>query len=80
MKLENWYVVEATSAIWLNGNVYGNPLFKDGTFINTSTLKGKRNGAVVTQRSVYELGEIAEGFETLYPDMKNNLLTRLEEV
>jgi hypothetical protein len=52
MKLENWYVCGKS----ICGDVYGNPLFEDGTFVRTSAVQSVNMTYVNTLNSTYELG------------------------
>jgi hypothetical protein len=81
MRLENWFVIHHATCISLQGNVYGNPRFEDGTEVRTSPIQGKRNGAAVTMNSVYELGEQDKKYIEQFPeDSKDNFLESLKEI
>ena len=49
---------------YLQGNVYGNDRFKEGTFIHTSSIQeiDLDNGIVKTRNSTYKLGKIDEEY------------------
>jgi hypothetical protein len=91
MKLENWSVVydnnvdpytapELIRSV-LQGNVYGNPKFDDGTFICTSSIVGKNNGDIITKSgSRYELGNVDPAYEALYPNAKRRFFKSLCKV
>ena len=90
MKLEQWGVVGIPShpfeapELWtqrLTGNTVGDTRRKDGTAVTTAPIEGKRNGKVVTMSgSEWELGEVAEEYERLYPDARNRLMGSLPDV
>lgn len=92
MKLENWsFTAKGNDGFkapeqlipCLQGNVFGhsNPKNHDGKFIATSRLMGKRNGRVVTQTgSEYELGEVDPNYEKAFPNAKERLLSKLNEI
>jgi hypothetical protein len=88
-KLENWYLIgrdvdpfKAPEQIkqYLGGEVYGNPNFKDGEIIRTSSIQSIEDGCVVTSSgSKYELGEPDEEYEAIYPGAKERLLKLVKE-
>lgn len=89
MKLENWSIVvmgtdpyqapECQTAC-LHGNVYGHPKFKDGDAINTSAIKRKVGELIETYSgSQYELGEIDQEYEKLYPNARERMFKSLNE-
>ena len=90
MRLENWAVVAVPLSsfdapeLWkqrLDGDVYNNSKFEDGTNVTTSPIVGKRDGKIVTASgSEYSLGTIRKEYEELYPDAFNRLMNSLEDV
>ena len=50
--IDNWY--EFGDRIW--GNVSGNPKFRDGAFIHTSSIVDINEGYVQTRNTLYRLG------------------------
>lgn len=78
-KLENWYHTGALIVLApekgsgrLAGKVTGHPEFPDGEQIMTSTIvKITEDNKLITQSgSIYELGEPAEWYESLFPKAK----------
>lgn len=65
MRIENWFVTRLgdmytspeMSSMLIHGEVYGNPKFIDGTYINTSRVITVEGNKITTRSgSVYELG------------------------
>jgi len=81
-KLENWSVGNRVSSPYLppelgyhylQGNVYGNPKFTEGEYVNTSAIVSSEGRIVTTKSgSKYELGKIESEYaeylkKTNYP-------------
>lgn len=59
MEIKNWAKVNWDSFYMIVGNVYGNPNFKDGTYIRTSPVMSMEDNIVITASgSVYRLGNL----------------------
>ena len=90
MRIENWgiictnhdqYLAPELHRYSLVGEVYGHSKHEDGEKIQTSTIRGKRKGLVITESdSEYELGEPNDSYEEKYPNSKNRLIISLQEV
>ena len=80
-ELKNWQLQSYTDWIGISGNVYGNPKFEEGFFINTSRIESveadEKAFLMHTHNSVYHCSfetrsrDAGEGFEEL------ELLTRM---
>ncbi len=86
-RLENWSVKTkgnfpfAVSMPYLNGDVYEDHRFKDGSNISTSTISGKLGDLIVTKSgTVYTLGNPSEFCERNFPNAKEDLLRVLNPV
>ena len=91
-RLENWsvcsyppdsdpYLAPELWAYHLQGRVYGHPGFVEGTFVITSSIKGKREDKILTHTgSHYQLGDVDPKYEEEYPDAKERLFNSLKEV
>lgn len=65
----------------LQGVVYGHPIFKDGGYILTARIIGKRGELIKTRTgNFYELGEVDTEYELRYTNSKERLLNSLKEV
>lgn len=74
-KLENWCIITRTGnpfqapetgTVCMVGEVFGDSRFPDGSRVTTGTLMklDLENMVMETKRTIYELGEMAEAFET----------------
>lgn len=87
--LNNWsvtsfeqdaYTAPELRRFHLQGNVIEHPDFEDDHHITTSRIVGKRGDCIVTRSgTIYELGNVDEKYEQLYPDAKRRLLSSLKE-
>jgi len=62
--LSNWSIAyPCAKDTHLQGEVYGHPRYKDGTFVTTSPVE-KADGVTITTRSgsVYELGKVEKNY------------------
>lgn len=71
MRIENWRIVETWNFYqapevrrWqVRGEVYGSPLYTDGSSIRTSVVVGVKDNTIITcSGSIYELGEPNEDY------------------
>lgn len=76
-RLEGWSVVTTASpytapeAIYphLQGTVYDNPNFEDGTFVTTSHITRADGRKIQTWHgTIYELGKVDPKYQEAYPD------------
>lgn len=88
MKIENWAVVSPVKSPYdspelvgpsLNGQVFGHPRFPDGKWVTTSTICGinEENEVTTMSGSSYELGQVRESYEEMFPGAKGRLLSSL---
>ena len=84
MKLENWSVVSdpyqapEIAGYYLHGIVYGHPRFNDGVEVTTSRVVGVRGDRIFTSSGhLYELGNVASEYESLYPNARARLISCL---
>ena len=96
-KLENWGIVNGVFGNWkesptpydapesithhLNGEIWNDSRFANGANVTTSTIKGKRDGNVITKSgTVYELGDPHCDYELAFPNAKERLMNSLPEI
>lgn len=76
MKIVNWGVTGNS----ICGDVYGNPLFNDGTFVVTSAISKvvREDGQTVcyTRNSRYVLDGVNPMYEQMFPDAEQRLLNQ----
>ncbi len=76
MKIVNWGVTGSS----ICGEVYGNPIFEDGTWIVTSSVSRvvREDGQTVcyTRNSRYVLDGVETTYEQMFPDAENRLLNQ----
>ena len=87
MQLDNWCVISRPwpalvapeqDRFCLHGFVRGHPRCADGKEVTTSLVVSQHGEKVVTKSgSEYELGHVNSTYESLYPNARQRLLTRL---
>jgi hypothetical protein len=80
-KLDRWAIVYAESPYTApelrSQSLYG---YRDGKPVKTSRVLGKSGNCVVTQNSLYMLGDPQPEYEAVYPNAKQRLFDSLIEV
>lgn len=87
MKLEKWCLIARNSLALLapeqeraclHGFVYGHPRCADGKEVTTSLVVARDGTLIVTKSgSAYELGDADSGYEGLFPNARQRMLSSL---
>jgi hypothetical protein len=80
--LENWAIIYAVDSPYTAPEAAVPCLVGDrnGLYVKTSRLLGKSGNYVVTQNSLYKLGEPDPEYEAAYPGARGRMFTSLQNV
>ena len=88
MKLEDWSITAHKDPFRapeltiqrLSGKIYGHPNYEDGDEITTSPISDSNGDKIVTESgSEYELGEVNQVYEALFPNARARLFANFKK-